>query len=322
VRFRAVEGNKASWDDDDDDDDDEAAEAVAKRPVAGPVTVWVGAPGSTAPTAAHNAAQAVLALLGKHGITDVNVEVRESYYHSQASPRLLAPVRDLHALVNVISPLTPALGLGITAAASPNAQGTMCLYLNEGGDGGRLLGLTCRHVLFRPNEPNQDYVYHSSAPSRNVCLLGQKAYNGLVASIKLQIAGLGLAARRWERQIEQFEREDGAASARDGQLGTQPLLVKAMADMDELIAFQRRVEMDWRDKDNRLLGRVLRSPAIGLGVGEQHHTEDWAILEVNRDKLGDGFQGNKIDLGTFQLIVCLTGPDANLMLFHVVLFPI
>jgi hypothetical protein len=177
------------------------------------------------------------------------------YYHSQASPRLFAPAGDLHALVNVI----PALGLRIPAAARPKAQGTMCLYLNEGGDGGRLLGI--RHVLFGPNEPNQDYVYHPSAPSRNVRLLGQKAYNGLVASIKLQIADLGVTARRWERQVREFEkREDDAAPARDERLGTQALLDKAMADMDELIALQRRVEMDWDDKDNRVLDLVLRSP--------------------------------------------------------------
>lgn len=293
MRFRAVALS---------DDEDEAEAAV------GPVTVWVGAPGTTPPTTAHNAAQDVLVLLGKHNITDVNVEVRESYYHHKAGPRLLEPVGDLHALVDVIGPLTPALGLGISAAARP---GTMCLYLNEGGDSGRLLGVTCRHVLFEPSEPNRDYVHDPNAPCRNVHLLGQKSYNTLVASIKFKIADLGISTRRWEKQIRQFEeRENGedaehAARARNERLGTQELLDKAMADMDRLIVFQHRVEKDWSDKNDRIFGRVLRSPPIGLSVGEPQFTEDWAIFEVDRDKLGDGFQGNKIDLGACPLSASL-----------------
>jgi len=36
-----------------------------------------------------------------------------------------------------------------------------------------------------------------------------------------------------------------------------------------------------------------------LDVGEHRLTEDWGIFQVNRAKLGAGFQGNKIDLGAF-----------------------
>jgi hypothetical protein len=56
---------------------------------------------------------------------------------------------------------------------------------------------------------------------------------------------------------------------------------------------------DWSKLDNRVLGHILRSPAITLGVGEHRFTEDWGIFLVNRAKLGDGFQGNKLDLGVF-----------------------
>ena len=60
-----------------------------------------------------------------------------------------------------------------------------------------------------------------------------------------------------------------------------------------------QVNKDWSKLDNRVLGHILRSPATNLGVGEHRFTEDWGIFLVNRDKLGDGFQGNKVDLGSF-----------------------
>ena len=105
-----------------------------------------------------------------------------------AGPQLLQPVNDLNnPLVDVVSPLTPALGLCISTRARPNAQGTMALYLAEGGSSNNFLGLSCRHVLIGSKEANLDYVYHPSAPSRDVLLLGEGAFTNLADSIKLGI---------------------------------------------------------------------------------------------------------------------------------------
>ena len=71
--------------------------------------------------------------------------------------------------------------------------------------------------------------------------------------------------------------------------------------MEELGRFLDRVNKEWKKPSNRVLGHILHSPAIGLGIGEQRFTEDWGIFEVDRAKLGDGFQGNKIDLGAFRV---------------------
>ena len=56
---------------------------------------------------------------------------------------------------------------------------------------------------------------------------------------------------------------------------------------------------DWSRLDNRVLGHILRFPAITLGIGEHRFTEDWGIFLVNRAKLSDGFQDNKMDLRAF-----------------------
>jgi hypothetical protein len=76
-------------------------EGEAKKPIIGPVTIWTGVfPGSTSATAAHDAAQDVLALLKDHyQITDIDVDFRESLYTREVGPQLLKPVGDLDPLL-------------------------------------------------------------------------------------------------------------------------------------------------------------------------------------------------------------------------------
>src|SRR5258708_33515916 len=287
---------------DEEDTDEEMVEA--KKPVVGPVTIWIGVlPESTSATAAHAAAQDVLALLNDYQITDVDVDFRESFYTREAGPQLLEPVDDLDPLVDVVSPLTPALGLRISTRARPDAQGTMALYLAEGGGSDNLLGLSCRHVLIGPNEANIDYVWHLSKPPKDVLLLGKRAFTNLVDSIKLRIGRYGIAAKRWRKQIKGFEaREEGTnavdvAKAKTARMKTQGLLDKAEKAMEALGTLLDQVNKDWKKLDNRVLGHILRSPAISLGVGEQRFTEDWAVFQINRARLGNRFQDTKMVLG-------------------------
>jgi hypothetical protein len=186
----------------------------------------------------------------------------------------------------------------------------MAVYIAEGGDSDRLLGLTCRHVLISSKDTNVDYVYHPSAPTRDVLLLGKRAFNNLVDSIKVRIGRHGIAIERWRSQIAGFERREqgtdaaDVAKARADRAVTQVLVNNAEAAMDALGELLNQVNQDWNqpNKLNHVLGHVLRSPAITLGVGPHRFTEDYGIFQVNRDKLGEGFQGNKIDLGAFLTI--------------------
>ncbi|KAI6152593.1 hypothetical protein BKA82DRAFT_4112648 [Pisolithus tinctorius] len=308
VRFKKIEVDEPSDDEENvegEEDEEEEEPTKTKKRNVGPVTIWIGVfPETTTPTDAHSAAQDVLALLNDYGITDVDVDFRESFYMREAGPQLLPPVGDLDPLVDVVSPLTPALGLRISTRAMPNIQGTMALYLAEGGDSNRLLGLSCRHVLIGPQEANVDYRYHPGAFSKDILLLGKRAYTNLLDSIKDRIRGHGYSISRWTRQIEGFlERERGTdqadvQEAAASRIATQALMDRAKTAVGPLAALLRRVGTDWRKLNVRVLGHVLWSPAIALGVGEHRFTEDWGIFQVDRAKLGDGFQGNKLDLGT------------------------
>jgi hypothetical protein len=84
VRFQMVNYDEAPSDEEeegsaDEDDDSEETAEVKKKPAVGPVTIWVGVfPDRTPATAAHDAAQVVLALLARSQITDVDIDFRES----------------------------------------------------------------------------------------------------------------------------------------------------------------------------------------------------------------------------------------------------
>ena len=101
-------------------------------------------------------------------------------------PQFPEPVSSLDPLADVISSLNPALGLGIPTKASPNTEGTMALYLAEGGDSDRFLGPSCHYVLIGSEEVDIDYVHRSSKHPKDVVLLGREAFTNLVNSIKGQ----------------------------------------------------------------------------------------------------------------------------------------
>lgn len=244
--------------DDDDDEDDEDG-------VMSPVTVWVGV------TPAHHAAQSILVLLKDHQITDVDIDFRESIYMREAGPQLCRLVRDFDPLVDVLSPLTPALGLGIINRLE--AQGTMALYLAEGDGSDRLLGLTCRHdVLISDKEVNRPYTYHPHGPRRSVCLLGERAFASLIRSIKARIGRHSVGIELWKRQIEEYKvmEQDPGGSDVEGvktdRIKTEQLVVEADVAMDALAKLLDRVVHDCTSPRSRVLGHVSHSPQLALGV--------------------------------------------------------
>ncbi|KAF9229800.1 hypothetical protein BS17DRAFT_799244 [Gyrodon lividus] len=224
-----------------EEEDEDKEKGEAKKPVTGPVTIWIGD---------------VLALLKDYQIADVDVDFREFAYVREVGPRLHGPVGDLGPLVEAV--------------------GTMALYLTEGGDSNKLLGLTCRHILILPNNTNVvDYVYHPSASPRYVLLLGKRAFTNLVDSIKVRIGRHGIAIERWRSQVAGFERMEQGTDGTD--------VAKAWADR---VVTQGL--MDQAETATDALAELLK---------QRRFTEDYGVFLVNHDKLGDGFQGNKIDLG-------------------------
>jgi len=152
------------------------------------------------------------------------------------------------------------------------------------------------------------YTYHRSVPTKDVLLFDTRAYNKLVESIKLAIGNLGIEIEVWAEQIQWYKAEeedpdvDDAEKANATELRTRTEGLVSAAEQairEELKPLLDRVEKEWNTVDNRILGHVLRSPPIGLSVGAERFTEDWAVFRVDKAKLGQGCMGNKIDLGAY-----------------------
>jgi hypothetical protein len=190
------------------------------------------------------------------------------------------------------------------------------LYLAE-SNSNRLLAVTCRHVLIASNTPNTEYTHHDSGPANKVLVLGEKAYDKLVDSINARIDEHTINTEVWSEQIEGFvQREEDndpidAEEAGKDRAEVQALLDTAKRAIKALEKLRNDVEKHWSKLNNRVLGTVLHSPPICLGVGDRHFTQDWGVVLIDRAKLGPGFKGNVIDLGTSTTIQLRPSTNIN-----------
>lgn len=252
VRFKADDPGK--WTEDDKDTNNEGHFEAAK-PTISPVTIWIGVfPDSISATTAHNAAQVVLALLKDYQITDVDIKYRESLYTCKAGLPLFKPIKysALDPLVDLVTPLTPALGLSISTKARPDVQGTMAVYLAEGGNRNRLLGLLCHHVLIGHKEGNINYVCHPSGPPRDVILLSKKALNNLMDTTTSRMQHHGKQIERWREELEETEESADALDAEEVkslQNKLHSLLEEANKEVKALKVLYDLIQKEWTNID-------------------------------------------------------------------------
>jgi hypothetical protein len=69
--------------------------------------------------------------------------------------------------------------------------------------------------------------------------------------------------------------------------------------VETLNDFHNTVKTSWKPPTERILGHVFYSPPLSLNMGRDGYTEDWALVEVDREKVDwEAFRGNVINLGT------------------------
>lgn len=273
---------------------------VSKGETVGPVVLWIGViPDTLLGEDARNSAHECLDLFKGFDITDVEVEYRESIYTQSAGPQLLEPTFYLNPNVDLRGPLTPTLGLSIAAKDTPGAEGTGGLYLAEGGDSKKVLLVTAHHVLFPSTEEKPDISYtntNTSAPRRDVLLLGTEAYSSLVESIKSSIQDSDGIVGIYERQIKTLEAKEADDFEAMHRLNTTQSALeianKARLDLQNL----HNEINKWKTPDQRILGHIVRSPRVSYGVGTEGFTEDYAVVELDSSKIKKAFTGNMMDL--------------------------
>ena len=166
-----------------------------------PVILWIGVePRALTSEDANTAAFRCLGLLEEFDITDVDVELRESSVSWLAGPKLLAPISS-DATAHARHPLTHALGLSISARATPHFEGTGGLFMNKSRDSDKLLIVTARHVVLPP-EQNENIKFERknvSTPRFDILLLGDGAYENCLTSAKKGITDHQLVVKDQER---------------------------------------------------------------------------------------------------------------------------
>ena len=146
----------------------------------------------------------------------------------------------------------------------------------------------------------------AGAPRKYVQLLGTRAFDKLLASIKLRIGRHGIMVEIYKGQIEKLEvRVDGddesdVAEAKKELRKIRSLLDEADEAIKDLERFYETVKKEWsKPEEQRTIGHIRYSPAVAFNVGPEGFTEDWDAFELDGPKFKDAFKGNLIDLGAF-----------------------
>jgi hypothetical protein len=268
-----------------------------------PVVLWIGVrPASLSGYDGLDVASKCRELLVEHDITNVDVEIRESDVTRWAGPKLLTPTYSSDHTVNVREPLTTTLGLPICAQSTPWAEGTAGFFIAEGGNNKRLLLVTARHVVFTPGKNDNKHFERKNESQRrhNVALFGFATFDNYLESIQAEIGGKAIIAKHQEGRIKAAEGKNNAAANKERQKA-QAELDEANEAIEELSTFYHNISTHWATLASRVLGHVILSPPIKLGIGSssEGYTEDWAVIEIDASKIdADNFDGNVIDLGT------------------------
>jgi hypothetical protein len=239
-------------------------------------------------------------LLVEHNITDIDVEICEPVVTHLASPKLLTPTIDHDYAVDIREPLTTTLGLPICAQSTLWAEGTGGFFISEGGNTERLLLVTARHIVFKPDKNKNTHFEHKNNSQRhyNVTLFGNAAFNKYLESTQTKIRHKTIITQYHERHIRDIEGRNDPVTNRDRQ-EIQAKLDNTKKAIDRLNDFYKDVSTQWATEDSRVLGHVILSPPIGIDIGDKGYTEDWAIIEIDASKINaSNFSGNAIDLST------------------------
>jgi len=272
----------------------------------GPLYLWVGVnPGSLSLEVAKAAATGCKEILAAAKFPDIGIAFRESILTRSAGPQFLDHIPPGTPTADIRSPFTGALGVPIAPRNSPHFEGTGALYICEGDQAERVFLLTARHVVLPPRLYSNELYEHkvTNEPPQEVLILGAGAYERATNDMKNEVANQATCVEIYTKRL---------ARLGNPAVGENPVVTMArrrdtgvLEDAKEaglaINNLYSRVAKDWTSPALRVLGHVVYAPPISVGTGPKEFTEDWALIELNRDKINwDNFKGNVVYLGTFQ----------------------
>ena len=269
-----------------------------------PVILWIGVePDTLSYKQGMAVAHSCHEILVKSGITNVDVEMRESCVILLAGPKLLAPTFYPEATAEVRNPLTTTLGLPIACQKTPYKEGTGGIFLAEGGNSRRIFLLTTRHVVLEIYGKDNKTFFHkpstSSMQSQDIMLLGDRAFQKFLDSIESEIDGKKINIDYLKRVIRWMIDHDEACNKERKYCEEKSYeLAAKQKSLSTLESFKILKDSDWNRPEMRILGNVVYSPPYAYGSGKDKYTQDFALIEIDQSKINStNFMGNVIDLG-------------------------
>jgi hypothetical protein len=282
---------------------------------AGPLHLWVGVvPRTLSFKDAKAAADGCKKILADAQFPDIEIAFRESVFTRSTGPQLLDHDPSVDPIADIRSPFTSSLGIRIAPRDTPHFEGIGALYLRESSQSDRVFLLTARHVAL-PMPANRNQLYSLKNPSQRrqgVLILGSKAYADALEDMMGKIGREVIFVETYKRELDKLgEAVEGekarVAAARQEFQGKLAKAEQTIADVNE---FHGEITKHWSTPSQRVLGYVVHAPPISLATGPKQFAEDWALIDLNRDKIDwNTFKGNVVYLGTFRSILPRSSSD-------------
>ncbi|KAH7887979.1 hypothetical protein F5I97DRAFT_1936007 [Phlebopus sp. FC_14] len=177
-----------------------------------------------------------------------------------------------------------------TRSNTPHFEGTGALYLRESNQSDRIFLLTARHVaLPPPAHHNQLYARKNTGQRRQeVVIPGSKAYTDALEAMMVKIGRELIFVDTYKRELDALGE---AAEGKDAGLA------KAKQTIEDVNEFHGEITKNWSTLSQRVLGYVVHAPPNSVGTGPKQLTEDWALIDLNRDKIDwNMFKANVVSL--------------------------
>ena len=257
---------------------------------AGPVVLWIGIkPQTLSLREGTLLVSECKNLLEEHGVSDVEVEIRESVVVRNAGPQFSPTPKycsvDSRSDPKIHEPLRATLGLPISTPAQPDVVGTGGFYITDGENLDKLFLVTARHVVINPEVHNNrpfDAKNHDEH-GQEVTLFNDAGFASYLAEVQHRV-------RVVEHTVDYHARQGRSAKAKE--------------EAEEIKALYQTVSSSWSIPEHRVVGHVYLSPPIDVGPGSNCYTEDWALVEIDTSKIDFGnFRGNAIALGSWSNLI-------------------
>jgi hypothetical protein len=270
--------------------------------ILGPVVIWIAVyPSSTTPATAKIVSDEIISLLRENGIEGVVIEWCEATLAKLAGPlpSLLPTVEIEDITAQFRRRFTSLINVPLTTQESQDIdkQGSLTLFFHEGKDergniSDKVLGLTNCHVLRK--DTTVDYDHRTSDSTKLVRLHGARSFQAIIDDI-VNLGKDHLLEYQNLQTIIEFEKANNHPDQEKIE-ALKKSTEKHTQAISTLDPFLLKLREEWGGIESRNIGHVYYAKSIGVDV----YTEDWAVFEVDKDRVKPRFEGTAVDLGVLE----------------------